>query len=489
MVNRPAAKSMRGWQAIGRSVRGAAHVRESLPNQDALALSNAEAGVLVAAVADGHGGARHCRSADGARMAVQASAQVLRELAPRFDAARGEERARLAAVEVPPRIVAAWVDAARSDLATRPIDLAELGAIEAAEGGEAAGSVRDDPLLAYGATLLTVLLTPSCIVLFQLGDGDVLAVASDGSTTRPVPRDERLGGNVTTSICRAGAEADFRSMVLDRERARPALVLMSTDGYANSFRTDADYLQVGRDFLALIREHGLATVEGKLDEILAHASQHGSGDDITLALLYDADSALPVHAARTAVPAAPDAQPEPALATPHADPLRLAMGLLAAVVVGAAAWTLREHWLPRLAGSNEGPTPTIVAPIVKDPGPVAPASSPTGSATIEKPRAAHLAGSGIEVTASVAVLPVEGAGCTVRTAVFNAADKELGAASYVLVPAKPGAPLVTDVKLLVPYGSDTTKAKALQAPKNLFSLRIDCARETVARTARLPIDS
>src|SRR5262245_35820133 len=132
MVMASAAAHAPRWQAVGRSVRGAAHAREARPNQDALELSSPGAGVQVAAVADGHGGARHWRSADGARMAVQAAAQVLHELAPRFEATSVAERATLAAMQVPTRIVEAWVAAARADLAAHPVSAAELNAVEAA---------------------------------------------------------------------------------------------------------------------------------------------------------------------------------------------------------------------------------------------------------------------------------------------------------------------------------------------------------------------
>jgi serine/threonine protein phosphatase PrpC len=280
------------WHVVGRSARGASHLRSGAPNQDAVEVwpPQSSGTPVIAAVADGHGGSRHFRSADGARMAVAATTRILREIAPRFDALSDAERSRLAAVEVPPRIVEAWVQAVRADLARQPLTPEELAAVAAAEGAEASDSVRDDPLLAYGATLLAVLVTPRCCALFQLGDGDVLSVAADGTTTRPIPRDERLGGNLTTSLCRAGAEADFRCVVSSHEQAqaRPALILLSTDGYANSFRTDADYLEVGRDFLELIRQHGIASIADKLPQILDHASQHGSGDDITLALLWRA---------------------------------------------------------------------------------------------------------------------------------------------------------------------------------------------------------
>ena len=43
----------------------------------------------------------------------------------------------------------------------------------------------DDPMRAYGATLLAALITPNYLLLLQLGDGDILIVDSAGRVARP----------------------------------------------------------------------------------------------------------------------------------------------------------------------------------------------------------------------------------------------------------------------------------------------------------------
>ena len=69
----------------------------------------------------------------------------------------------------------------------------------------------------------------------------------------------------------------------------PALILLATDGYANSFVNEAAFLQVGTDILEMIRTEGLETVQENLATWLAEASQDGSGDDITLGILCRTD--------------------------------------------------------------------------------------------------------------------------------------------------------------------------------------------------------
>jgi hypothetical protein len=67
-------------------------------------------------------------------------------------------------------------------------------------------------------------------------------------------------------------------------------VLLSTDGYANAFREDAGFLQVGADLLDLVRQEGLGAVAGGLDSWLAEATEQGSGDDVTVGLLCRLDA-------------------------------------------------------------------------------------------------------------------------------------------------------------------------------------------------------
>ena len=131
---------------------------------------------------------------------------------------------------------------------------------------EARAAVEADPLLAYGATLLVAAATDSMVLYLQLGDGEILCVSPDGKTARPLHADDRLAGNQTTSLCQPEAWKEFRaSWTLAPDL--PALVLLSTDGYVNSFRSDEDFLQIGHDYLELLREEGISSVAEDLPKI------------------------------------------------------------------------------------------------------------------------------------------------------------------------------------------------------------------------------
>jgi hypothetical protein len=155
----------------------------------------------------------------------------------------------------------------------------------------ALAAIEANPLIAYGATLLVAVVMPACIIYLQLGDGDILNVSQAGEVTRPaIPGDERLFADETTSLCSPDAWRDVRVYFQALAGEPPALILLATDGYGKSFRDEAGFLAVGSDVLEMIRSDGLEAVAHNLPAWLSEASQTGSGDDITLGMLYRLDN-------------------------------------------------------------------------------------------------------------------------------------------------------------------------------------------------------
>ncbi|HEV3220125.1 MAG TPA: PP2C family serine/threonine-protein phosphatase [Candidatus Acidoferrales bacterium] len=285
----PAAKIQ--WRIIGHSSRGASHLKSGLPNQDALEFWLPESGAgppAILAIADGHGSAQHFRSADGARFAVESANALLLGFSTLHGSDRTLSELQAAASELPLQVLESWKAKIVEHLAVNPFrdeEFERLGEKEA----EARAEISQNPLVAYGATLLSVLVTASYALCMQIGDGDILFVDDSGATTRPVPPDPRLIANQTTSLCQPEAVRDFRLHIEAPLVRAPALVLVSTDGYANSFRSDADFLQIGADFLAMARARGLDGVAERLPGILREASEKGSGDDVTFGIMRRED--------------------------------------------------------------------------------------------------------------------------------------------------------------------------------------------------------
>ena len=278
------------WKVAHACVRGSAHVRSGLPNQDAaqcIVIPEQESmpAIAMAAVSDGHGGARHFRSQIGSSLAISTAMEVLQMFLLQHGADTGADSISADEIQNLERdLVERWLAAVSSDLENHPLTAEELGELEKGDGADGRTAVETLPTLAYGATLLVAAATDHLILYLQLGDGEILCVDSAGETTRPLPGDARLVGNQTTSLCQPDAWQEFRAAWFAAPDL-PALVLLSTDGYANSFRSDEDFLKIGGDYLEIIREQGISTLAEELPEILKEATQQGSGDDITLAIL------------------------------------------------------------------------------------------------------------------------------------------------------------------------------------------------------------
>lgn len=281
------------WRATSASQRGSAHAGD-VPNQDAARVrqvSTPRGDVWVAAVADGHGGARYVRSDVGARTAVDVAQDVV------SDALAGEEEPDAALRAAVPRIVAVWREAVLTHAHDHPFTDAEL-----ARGA-------DPGPTAYGATLLVAVVGGHGVALAQVGDGDAL-VRSHGFATRPVPGDDRLVAGETTSLCLDSAVDDFRHAVVPAT-ADPDLVVLATDGYGNSFAR-ADWWHVLVDDVAdFVRESDVDQVARALPGWLEESARVG-GDDVTAVLLVR-DHLLETPVARAATPvAAPDLPDRPA---------------------------------------------------------------------------------------------------------------------------------------------------------------------------------
>jgi len=278
------------WKVAHACIRGSSHRRSGLPNQDAVQCTvtpGTQATVAVAVVSDGHGSPRHFRSQVGSSLAVSTGAGILQGFLR--DSMAGNSPVPFVPEQVHElerKIVSGWLTAVLSDLGNNPFTETELAALEKEDGAAGRAEVENAPELAYGATLLAAAATDKVVLYLQLGDGEILSVNAKGTTTRPLPPDDRLIGNQTTSLCQPEAWKDFRSAWVTDE-ALPSLILLSTDGYANSFRSDEDFLKIGQDYLEIIRQQGIDSLAEELPAILTEATQQGSGDDITLAIMQE----------------------------------------------------------------------------------------------------------------------------------------------------------------------------------------------------------
>jgi len=244
---------------------------------------------------------------------VAVACEAAAELAARLDGFDTAEQVQSEALHtLVPVITARWRDAVREDLAAEPFTAPE----------EAARAAGDDPLVAYGSTLLLAIAGRKWLVLAQIGDGDIVGIRPSGRPLCPVPGDPSLDGHRTTSLCGPRPERDFRAAVLDTSATALLGVLLATDGYGNAQVADPWPDAVGADLAELISDHPPEWLAGQLPLWASLcASADGSADDTTIALLIAPSAA----AGRPVTPAS------------AARRSRLAVIAAAAVVVVAAA--------------------------------------------------------------------------------------------------------------------------------------------------------
>ena len=268
----PTAGDTSRWQAVTATERGAAHRAAGLPNQDAVEVRPLDGG-MVAAVADGHGHARHFRSARGARLAVSIACQGAADLATRpggLPALPDDLRHLLV-----PDIVTQWRDAVHRDVTAEPFTRAE----ESVRRG-------DDATNPYGTTLLVAIGVGERLLLAQIGDGDIVCIRPDGTALLAVPGDPLLDGRHTTSLCSHGASDSFRVAAVDLAGTAVLAALLATDGYGNAQVAQAWESVVSAELAGPIATRPLSWMASQLHAQAGQcASVDGSADDTTLALL------------------------------------------------------------------------------------------------------------------------------------------------------------------------------------------------------------
>jgi len=260
---------------LGASVQGFSHKRQNKLNQDAITWQQNLVGKLpvILAVADGHGSAKNFRSHKGSDFAVKVAINTLNEFWANIEAVDNVSSIkRLAEEKLPREIVDRWLKIVQYDLDKNPLTDSEMELV-----GNSA--------VAYGSTLLAVLATDAFILFLQLGDGDMLIVSEENNVSRAIPKDPRLIANETTSLCVPESWRDLKLAFLPVNDF-PKMILLSTDGYSNSFNDDQDFFQVAFDLRKILEEKSFEFLSSNIDSWLNETSEKGSGDDITAGIIF-----------------------------------------------------------------------------------------------------------------------------------------------------------------------------------------------------------
>lgn len=210
------------------------------------------------AVADGHGGRRHDRSAVGARIATRLATLLLRRLCRSAD---DDSLAGCFRDDFPRWMVRQW--------RRRVLD-------DAATPGEPPSAIVDR----YGTTLIVGLCTAKSCLVGQIGDGEALLLRRTGMV-RLIEPDLTTVGLATHSLCQRAAHRYWR-IHAGRALEPGDILLLATDGFADSFASEGDLNRFADDLWQRCDAFGPSRVASCLPGWLDRLSRDGSGDDITL---------------------------------------------------------------------------------------------------------------------------------------------------------------------------------------------------------------
>ena len=252
------------------SVRGASHEVAGEPCQDSARVHITD-DLAIAAVSDGHGSEKHFRSNAGSEIATRLAIRSVMDFTERNGGLEKmfRENPHNAARRIAANIICSWNEEVADHFRFTPFSERE-NLIRRKHSDLSLESI-------YGATLILAAATGRGLFGLQIGDGTFAAEDRKGFRF-PMPDDERLVANLTTSLCDNDAISNFRWFY---EPGNFRSVILSSDGLINSFRSKEDYLHFTGRVITAVSSQKTAELEAHLTE----RTRSGSRDDISIACI------------------------------------------------------------------------------------------------------------------------------------------------------------------------------------------------------------
>ena len=263
---------------IKASVTGSSHLRVNRECQDYSTYKTSDV-FAIAVVCDGHGALKHFRSAVGAKVAASVAIKTIKGFMKHGDAIPEDKGAALAQLEK--NIILLWNNEINKHRLKYPFTNDELTSLSDRERKQVELNIE----IAYGTTLVAVVLTNDYCFGIQIGDGDCLALDENGFFTNSIPEDDQLLFNITTSLSDKTAISNFRHF-WHKTNSFSALII-STDGVINSFASEKHYHDFCFTVLEDISENDLEGTPEELTKFLKRLTDEGSGDDVSVAVIYN----------------------------------------------------------------------------------------------------------------------------------------------------------------------------------------------------------
>ncbi|WP_029319299.1 PP2C family serine/threonine-protein phosphatase [Butyrivibrio sp. AE3004] len=259
---------------VNASAMGASHKRSKNPKcQDANLVKTLPDHTIVACIADGHGSEK-CRFSDrGARFAVEAFYELVRKYYSNADGNHDSMMQHLKKSETTKFVQlfhTIWkrkIKNSYDQIRKAYTDLSQIKEV--------------NPEL-YGTTFIGMIIASDFVYGLQIGDGDMAFVDKRGYQV--VIRPDKFLGVETYSMSEDEPWRHAKSYLQEVEFDSniPFMYILTTDGFANSFKDDEQYQISCVDYFNTICKYGQKAVQTNLEEWLSQTSEEGCGDDITL---------------------------------------------------------------------------------------------------------------------------------------------------------------------------------------------------------------
>lgn len=290
-----------GRYVFGTSVQGASHIRIKRDCQDSSTFRDKHfeykykkkckanelyAGLdddtIILSVADGHGSESCPFSQTGSKIAINVFCDLMAEFCLKYKDNMESLRTYLnreADTRIAKAIDNEWKKRVLNQHKLKKAKLKETLILADEKDKEAVYKM-------YGTTLLGLVITKEFSFAFQLGDGDISYV--DASGVKPVLESEKILGVETHSLSKRDAWKNALTRVVNRETEEqiPFMYMLTTDGMANSYISEAEFHKSCHEYFDMILKYGSNIVKENLPGWLSETSSMGCGDDISAVIAY-----------------------------------------------------------------------------------------------------------------------------------------------------------------------------------------------------------
>lgn len=281
---------MKRYKSFASSTIGADHIRRNVCCQDAVGKYEDDR-MSIVAIADGHGSPQYFRSESGAKYAVDAAIECVKNF---VDNVSIDEDNSAESILTHPKnrdivmkdlqksILVAWHKSIEQDYQENPFTDDEVKDLpDKYKERYASGAFES----AYGATIIVAVVTSEFWLALQIGDGHCVIVNNEEKVYHPVPEDIECYDNITTSICQKTAQDSFRYYF---DTDIPIAIFLASDGVEDSYDYDEMLYALYRGIVVVFGKDFESGVK-EIDEFLPVITQKGKGDDTSMAGIIDTE--------------------------------------------------------------------------------------------------------------------------------------------------------------------------------------------------------